>query len=106
MTEPPTQATWESIFRNHLLPAFAGSKLRHIRPSDIESLGVRHLASFAFGRRIAFLLPTGIGADGDRVFEIMGDPRRHSYTGGLPWFTNQHSGSLGTVWQGFSDRWA
>ncbi len=35
--EPPTQATWESVFRTHLMPAFSGSKLRHIRPADIEA---------------------------------------------------------------------
>jgi len=68
--------------------------------------GVRHLASFTFGRRIAFLLPTGISAGGGSAFAIIGDPRRHNYTGGLPWFTNQYSRSLAMVWHGFSELWA
>lgn len=67
--------------------------------------GLRHLINFAFGRRVAFLLPTGFGPDGGLVVEIWGDPRRHTRVGGLPWLSVQQSESLPDLWPKFFGRW-
>lgn len=91
----------------HLLtlePARAGSFL-HEDVAELQD-ALRHLMSFAFGRRIAFLLPVGIDSAGDQVFEIWGDPRRHTHTSGTPWYSPHRSTSLRHLWAGLLGRWA
>lgn len=91
----------------HLLTferARAGSFL-HEDVAELQD-ALRHLMSFAFGRRIAFLLPVGIDSAGDQVFEIWGDPRRHTHTSGTPWYSPHRSTSLRHLWAGLLGRWA
>lgn len=81
-----------------------GSRFIHDDASEVLE-AFRHLINFAFGRRVAFLLPVGISADGDRAFEIWGDPRRHLHTGGIPWFTGHRSDALSSLWPLFLEKW-
>lgn len=66
---------------------------------------LRQMLNFAYGRRIAFLLPTGLDKGDEQVFTVWGDPQRHDQTGGLPWFTHRRSSSLRLLWPQWLEKW-